>query len=141
MPPLPTLPAADDRRAGSRASRKPATRPRTQRRTARGDIAPRPTAQGIATHTVGESVGAAHEAQAQALRDIARRAAQGEWRCDRACELGRDGAGWRAPDEVIALRRLLRKHERDARAAPRCAGEDTALSDDWRMAAATRTAT
>ena len=127
----PTLPAADDRRAGSRASRKPATRPRTQRRTARGDIAPRLTAQGIATHTVGESVGAAHEAQAHALRDIARRAAQGGGDATalaNSVEAVLDGA---APDEVIALRRLLRKHERDARAALD-AQEDTALSDDWR---------
>ena len=59
----PVIPAADSRRAGNRKSRTAATRPRAQRRTVRGDIAPRLTSTGIAAHAVGEAVGAAQESQ------------------------------------------------------------------------------
>jgi polyphosphate kinase 2 len=101
------------------------------RQAARGDVAPRLTSAGVASHTVDAAIGAASEAQAEALRDIARRAAlEGDDRARLAASVDAvlEGA---APDEVIALRRLLQRHERDARAALETQ-EDGALAEDWR---------
>ncbi len=127
--------SSDSSGAGSRAGNRPPRRPgngkSSLRAAARGDIAPRLTDEGIASFTVGEAVSAAHEATAEALGDIARRAASaGEDATEIASSIDAVLEGV-APDEVMALRRLLRRHERNARLALG-AEEDTQLADDWR---------
>jgi len=121
----------DGGRRGTNGQARRDRRRRTTREAVRGDVAPRLDGEGIAAYTVSEAVTAAHEAKAEALRGIARHAAAGG---DDSGELAAsvdailDGA---APDEVVALRKLLRRHERQARLALGTQ-EDAALADDWR---------
>ncbi len=116
--------SADGKAARNR--RRPAAR-----KAARGDVAPRLSGEEIASYTVGEAVAAAQEAKAEALRNIARRAAasdNGAGELAASVDAILDGA---APDELVALRKLLRRHERQARQALGTQ-EDATLADDWR---------
>ena len=120
------------RRGRTRPAASPSgPRVRDTRGTRRGGVAPRLSADGIAAYTIGEAVSAAQESQAQALRDIARRARQAGGNpagLAGSVDAVLDGA---SPDELSALRRLLRRREDEARAA-RGAADDTTLAEDWR---------
>ncbi|MEZ5459653.1 MAG: hypothetical protein R3E65_10240 [Steroidobacteraceae bacterium] len=83
------------------------------RAVASGDIAPRLRPRRCAVTASGEATIAANTATAQALTDLDAVIA---------------GA---SPDELVALRRLLRRQHRDARRAQRDA-DDAELAPDWR---------
>ncbi len=99
------------------------------RRASDGDVSPRLGTQDIADFTVSESVAAATESKAHAVRDILSRAARGDpaGLID-AFESILAGA---SPDDVVALRNLLVKHE-EASLNVRREKADGELADDWR---------
>jgi len=99
------------------------------RSAARGDVAPSLTERGIADFSVAESVAAATESKAHAVRDILGRAARGDSRgLADSFEAILAGA---SPDDVVALRNLLSQQDDAARRIKhdRIDGE---LADDWR---------
>ena len=99
------------------------------RSAAKGDVAPSLTERGIAEFSVAESVAAATESKAHAVRDILGRAARGDARgLAEAFEAILAGA---SPDDVVALRNLLSQQDDAARRikVDRIDGE---LADDWR---------
>jgi len=99
------------------------------RSAAKGDVAPSLTERGIAEFSVAESVAAATESKAHAVRDILGRAARGDSRgLAEAFEAILAGA---SPDDVVALRNLLSQQDDAARRIQhdRIDGE---LADDWR---------
>jgi len=99
------------------------------RSAAEGDVAPSLTERGIADFSVAESVAAATESKAHAVRDILGRAARGDSRgLAEAFEAILAGA---SPDDVVALRNLLSQQDDAARRInhDRIDGE---LADDWR---------
>jgi polyphosphate kinase 2 len=99
------------------------------RSAARGDVAPSLTERGIADFAVAESVAAATESKAHAVRDILGRAARGDSRgLADSFEAILAGA---SPDDVVALRNLLSQQDDAARRIKhdRIDGE---LADDWR---------
>ncbi|MFO1407844.1 MAG: polyphosphate kinase 2 [Steroidobacteraceae bacterium] len=99
------------------------------RRAKRGDVSPSLTRAGIETHAVGEAVSAALESKAQAVRDILQRTARTEpATLVETFEALLAGA---APDDVLALRDVLSRHEEEVR-HQRHHAEDTELADDWR---------
>ena len=103
---------------------------RTVARTAaKGDIAPRLTADGIERFSVSEAVDAAHESKAFAVGDIMQRALQeSPASASESLEAILDGA---SPDDVDALRKLLLRRGDEARELRR-ATEDSELSEGWR---------
>jgi polyphosphate kinase 2 len=110
-------------------------RPRTQksrstaRRAARGDIAPRLTADGIATYAVSEAVDAAHESKAFAIGDIMQQTLRTDPDNAReALEAILDGA---SPDDIEALREVLLQRRDAVRESGRAAA-DAELADGWR---------
>jgi polyphosphate kinase 2 len=110
----------------SRKTSRPRARPRA---VAAGDIAPQLAPAALARHSAREAATAANAATAQALADIAhldRGAAHGVGATD--LEAVVSGA---SPDELVALRRLLRRHNRDARNTQREL-DDAELAPDWR---------
>jgi polyphosphate kinase len=115
--------AAASRPQSSRSSRTIA------RTAAKGDIAPRLTADGIERFSVSEAVDAAHESKAFAVGDIMRRALQeGPASASESLQAILDGA---SPDDVDALRKLLLRRGDEAREQRR-ATEDSELSEGWR---------
>jgi len=103
---------------------------RTVARTAaKGDIAPRLTADGIERFSVSEAVDAAHESKAFAVGDIMQRMLQqSPASASESLEAILDGA---SPDDIDALRKLLLRRSDEARELRR-ATEDTELSEAWR---------
>ena len=103
---------------------------RTVARTAaKGDIAPRLTADGIERFSVSEAVDAAHESKAFAVGDIIKQAMrESPASASESLEAILDGA---SPDDVDALRKLL-LHRGDAARELRRATEDSELSEGWR---------
>jgi polyphosphate kinase 2 len=103
---------------------------RTVARTAaKGDIAPRLTADGIERFSVSEAVDAAHESKAFAVGDIIKQALrESPASASESLEAILDGA---SPDDVDALRKLL-LHRGDAARELRRATEDSELSEGWR---------
>jgi polyphosphate kinase 2 len=99
------------------------------RAAARGDVAPRLTAQGIEDFTVHEAVDAAIESKAHAVRDILSRAARGD--PSGLVESFESILAGASPDDVLALRNLLEQREDDARKV-RHDKADGELSPDWR---------
>ncbi len=103
--------------------------PVAARRTARGDIAPRLTADGIATFSVSEAVDAARESKAYAITDITRRAlAESTGEAAESLEAILAGA---SPDDIDALRKVLLKAGDAVRTAER-QKTDAELADGWR---------
>jgi polyphosphate kinase 2 len=99
------------------------------RRVAQGDISPRLTRTAIAEFAVDEAVDAATESKAYAMRDILSRAAKDDPAgLVESFDAILAGA---APDDIVALRRLLSRHEEEALRSRR-AEADGELSDDWR---------
>jgi polyphosphate kinase 2 len=99
------------------------------RSAAKGDVAPSLTERGIADFSIAESVAAATESKAHAVRDILGRAARGDSRgLAEAFEAILAGA---SPDDIVALRNLLSQQDDAARRInhDRIDGE---LADDWR---------
>ena len=99
------------------------------RSAAKGDVAPSLTERGIADFSIAESVAAATESKAHAVRDILGRAARGDSRgLAEAFEAILAGA---SPDDIVALRNLLSQQDDAARRikVDRIDGE---LADDWR---------
>jgi polyphosphate kinase 2 len=99
------------------------------RSAAKGDVAPRLTERAIADFSIAESVAAATESKAHAVRDILGRAAQGDSRgLADSFEAILAGA---SPDDIVALRNLLSQQDDAARRIKheRIDGE---LADDWR---------
>jgi polyphosphate kinase 2 len=95
----------------------------------KGDVAPRLNAAGIAKHSIAESVAAATESKAHAVRDILSRAAKGEGPgVVESFEAILAGA---SPDDVLKLRDLLGKHEEEALHHYR-RRIDVELAEDWR---------
>jgi polyphosphate kinase 2 len=92
-------------------------------------VAPSLTERGIADFSIAESVAAATESKAHAVRDILGRAARGDSRgLAEAFEAILAGA---SPDDIVALRNLLSQQDDAARRInhDRIDGE---LADDWR---------
>jgi polyphosphate kinase len=115
------------RTAPSRAEPRPT--PATARRATRGDVAPRLTADGIASFSISEAVDAAHESKAFAVGDIVERAMRESPAAAReSLEAILDGA---SPDDVEALRKLLLRRGDEARELRRAA-EDSELAAGWR---------
>ena len=99
------------------------------RSAAKGDVAPSLTERGIADFSIAESVAAATESKAHAVRDILGRAARGDARgLADSFEAILAGA---SPDDIVALRNLLSQQDDAARRIKheRIDGE---LADDWR---------
>ncbi|MFO1394069.1 MAG: polyphosphate kinase 2, partial [Steroidobacteraceae bacterium] len=94
-----------------------------------GDVSPDLTRAGIEAHAVGEAVAAAVESKTHAVRDILARTAKSDpSSLTETFEVLLAGA---APDDVLALRKLLERHEDEARHQKHQA-EDGVLADDWR---------
>ena len=92
-------------------------------------MAPSLTERGIAEFSVSESVAAATESKAHAIRDILGRAARGDSRgLAESFEAILAGA---SPDDVVALRNLLSQQDDAARRIKRDR-VDGELADDWR---------
>ena len=118
--------AAAPRLKASRSSRTLA------RSAAKGDIAPRLTADGIESFSVSEAVGAAQESKAFAIGDIMKRALQeNPASAGESLEAILEGA---SPDDVDALRKLLLRRGNEARELRR-ATEDSELAEGWREGA------
>jgi polyphosphate kinase 2 len=99
------------------------------RTVARGDIAPRLTAKGIADFSISEAVDAATESKAHALKDILERTAkQDPAMLQESFEAILEGA---SADDIIALRNLLMQREEAAIRSQRSKA-DGELADDWR---------
>ncbi len=117
-------------------SRTDASRPQSSRSSrtiartaAKGDIAPRLTADGIERFSVSEAVDAAHESKAFAVGDIIKQALrESPASASESLEAILDGA---SPDDVDALRKLLLRRGDQARELRR-ATEDSELSEGWR---------
>ena len=127
----PMKPASTRRKPRTAASRPESSRSsRTMARTAaKGDIAPRLTADGIERFSVSEAVDAAHESKAFAVVDIMQRALQeNPASASGSLEAILDGA---SPDDVDSLRKLLLRRSDEARALRRTS-EDSELSEGWR---------
>ena len=99
------------------------------RRAKRGDVSPSLTREGIEAHAVGDAVSAALESKAQAVRDILQRTASST--PETLTETFEALLAGAAPDDVLALRSLLARHEDEIRHRKHHA-EDNELSDDWR---------
>ena len=111
----------------SKRSRKPARK--VVRRVAKGDVPPRLSAAGIAEYSISESVSAANESKAHAVRDILSHAAKSDGKgMAESFEAILAGA---SPDDVLAIRNLLMRHEEEA-THHRRQKADTELADDWR---------
>jgi polyphosphate kinase len=127
-------PAGGVTEARKAASRKAATKkararvPRGTRRVALGDVAPRLSVAGIAEHSIAEAVAAATESKAHAMRDILSRAVKDGPGMAEAFEAILAGA---SPDDILALRGLLARHEEEALHHYRQKA-DGELADDWR---------
>jgi polyphosphate kinase 2 len=130
----PMKPASTRRKPRTAAPRLKASRSsRTLARSAaKGDIAPRLTADGIESFSVSEAVGAAQESKAFAIGDIMKRALQeNPASAGESLEAILDGA---SPDDVDALRKLLLRRGNEARELRR-ATEDSELAEGWREGA------
>ncbi|HET9694419.1 MAG TPA: polyphosphate kinase 2 [Steroidobacteraceae bacterium] len=114
----------------ARTARKKPSKTRTvARRAAKGDIAPRLTADGIADYSVSEAVDAAQEHKAYALGDILQRSlAQSKGAATESLEAILAGA---SHDDVEALRKVLLRAGDAARIA-RFQQEDSQLAEGWR---------
>ncbi len=111
----------------SKQARKPARK--VVRRVAKGDVPPRLSAAGIAEFSISESVSAANESKAHAVRDILSNAAKNDGKgMAESFEAILAGA---SPDDVLAIRNLLLRHEEEA-THHRRQKADTELADDWR---------
>jgi len=103
--------------------------PKVVRRVAKGDVPPRLSAAGIAEFSISESVSAANESKAHAVRDILSHAAKNDGKgMAESFEAILAGA---SPDDVLAIRNLLLRHEEEA-THHRRQKADTELADDWR---------
>ena len=95
----------------------------------RGDTAPRLTTAALASHTAREAADSATGSAANALADIARQAkGTNPAGLVDALDAVLTGA---SPDDVLAMRKLLRRHGQVARLA-RQDREDAELVEDWR---------
>jgi polyphosphate kinase len=112
----------------NRAARTRSRAARGVRLASQGDVAPHLSASGIAKHSISEAVSAATESKAHALRDILSRAAQDGPAMAEAFDAILAGA---SPDDVLAMRRLLARHEEEALYHYR-KKTDGELADDWR---------
>ena len=105
--------------AGARVKKAKQARKRTRkvvRRVSKGDVPPRLSAAGIAEFSISESVSAANESKAHAVRDILSHAAKNDGKgMAESFEAILAGA---SPDDVLALRNLLMRHEEEATASP-----------------------
>ena len=99
------------------------------RRAKRGDVSPSLTNAGIEAHAVESAVSAALESKAQAVRDILQRTSRSA--PETLTETFEALLAGAAPDDVLALRSLLARHEDEIRHRKHHA-EDNELSDDWR---------
>ncbi len=114
----------------ARAAR--ARKPKAPRRVADGDIAGNGTARGIQAFTVAESVLAAREATATAMRDIRSGLTAAE--TDKLMNAFETIMAGSSADDAAALRKaLLRRTEIGSENM--VAGPDTALNEDWRNGA------
>jgi len=118
--------------AGGRVKKtKPARRRASKvvRRVSKGDVPPRLSAAGIAEFSISESVSAANESKAHAVRDILSHAAKDDREgMAESFEAILAGA---SPDDVLAIRNLLMRHEEEA-THHRRQKADSELADDWR---------
>ena len=117
--------------SGRARKKKPARRRASGvvRRVAKGDVPPRLGAAAIAEYSISESVSAANESKAHAVRDILSHAAKDDGKgMAESFESILAGA---APDDVLAIRNLLMRHEEEAMHHRR-QKSDTELADDWR---------
>jgi polyphosphate kinase len=127
----PRKPTSTRSKSRTHAARPKSTRSsRTAARTAaKGDIAPRLTADGIERFSVSEAVDAAHESKAFAVGDIMQRMLQEDRAsASESLEAILDGA---SPDDIDSLRKLLLRRSDEARELRR-ATEDSELSEGWR---------
>ena len=99
------------------------------RRARQGDTAPRLDPAAIANFAVAEAVEAATESKAYAIRDILAGALGGE--SHSLAESFDAILAGASPDDVLALKDVLRQHARHARLA-KADHEDTELAPGWR---------
>jgi polyphosphate kinase 2 len=113
-------------KAGKAKRGKQRTRPRRARD---GDIPPTLTPAGIESFSVSQSILAANESKAAAVEDILGRLAREKSpNLVEAFEAILSGA---SPDDVLALKGLLTRHERSAEGTRR-ERADVELAEDWR---------
>ena len=125
-PPATTSGKASRTAKAPKSRKRATTRPR---RTAEGDIPPDLSSDGIEQFAVTQSILAANEAKAMAVEDILRQVAKQETgNVVEAFEAILSGA---SPDDVLALKALLTKHERAAKGTRRDRS-DVELAEDWR---------
>ena len=111
---------------GPKARKRATTRPR---RAAEGDVPPDLSAGGIEEFAVTQSILAANEAKAMAVEDILKHVSKEQsGNVVEAFEAILSGA---SPDDVLALKALLTKHERAAKGTRRDRS-DVELAEDWR---------
>jgi polyphosphate kinase 2 len=120
-------------KAASRAGRKASATGRRSktapRRAADGDVPPDLSSEGIEEFAVTQKILAANEAKAMAVEDILRQVSTSKsGNVVEAFEAILSGA---SPDDVLALKALLTKHERAARGTKRDRS-DVELAEDWR---------
>ncbi len=119
-------PSRKSRRKAAPTRKRRSTRPR---RTAEGDVPPDLSSEGIQEFAVTQSILAANEAKAMAVEDILRQVSETEsGNVVEAFEAILSGA---SPDDVLALKALLTKHERAARGTRRDRS-DVELAKEWR---------
>ena len=118
--------AGNARKKGNGRDGRHKSRPRLARQ---GDVPPTLTAHGIEDFSVSQSIIAANESKAAAVEDILGRLARDKSpNLIEAFESILSGA---SPDDVVALKDLLTKHERAAKGSQRDRS-DVELAEDWR---------
>jgi len=119
-------PSPKSRRKPAPPRKRRSARPR---RAAEGDVPPDLSSGGIEEFAITESILAANEAKAMAVEDILRQVSkQKSGNVVEAFEAILSGA---SPDDVLALKALLTKHERAAQGTRRDRA-DVELAKDWR---------
>ena len=107
-------PAAKADRKAARGPKRAKARPR---RTDEGDVPPDLSVEGLEQFSITQSILAANEAKAMAVEDILRQVSKTKsGNVVEAFEAILTGA---SPDDVLALKALLTKHERAARGGTR----------------------
>jgi len=122
-------PSAKAARKGGAGRKRRKRRNDTPRRAVEGDVPPDLSQAGIEEFAITQSILAANEAKAMAVEDILKQVSQKEsGNVVEAFEAILSGA---SPDDVLALKALLTKHERAAKGTRRDRA-DVELAEDWR---------
>ena len=123
--PAPKTAAKPAAKVTTALARKPATKPKPERRPASGDVAPSRTAKGIKDFVVKDRSDAARDSKMEAVRDIISHSRPGEGaRLAQGLKAVVEGA---SPDDIEALKQALLEREVAASEHP-----DEELAPGWR---------